>query len=272
MSFSFFLQYSQPCTHANTWTHSLLPGPRHSVTPASLPAFIVGVNNLAQCKPQRPVEQVRRHHPPVSASSLQRAQLKRGDSLPPTPTAQWELLTQQLSVRLPTTWWPEAGASSWQGACGRSGSRYRAETQSQQHVPGGDRRRAENTPRGRKEPRTTERGWFLVSGPGWRGSFRGPGSAYRWSFTSSLPRPFSPTLILGITQSRQTTDLRVSVTKDSFKLLLSHWWSHSRGRVARWERSDGEVGDWIRVAETERSDGGAALWTTSIQIQQCCCC
>lgn len=33
-------------------------------------------------------------------------------------------------------------------------------------------------------------------------------------------------------------------------------------------KMDGEVGDWIRAAEPGRSDGGAALWPTSVQIQQ----
>ena len=31
---------------------------------------------------------------------------------------------------------------------------------------------------------------------------------------------------------------------------------------------DGEAGDWVRVAEPARSDGGAASWTTSVRIQQ----
>lgn len=69
---------------------------------------------------------------------------------------------------------------------------------------------------------------------------------FRSGMKGQLPGPWVSLPVVSHQQSPSTflprfnswnhaeqTDLRVSVTKDSFKLLLSHWWSHSRGRVVR---------------------------------------
>ena len=184
------------CTHRQA--HSLLPGPRQSATPASLPAFIVGVGNLAQRKPQRAVEQARRRHPLGSASSLQPSSLQtRGffASRPHGPKgAAHTAAVRPLAHRV------AAGGCGLQlaGAWGRSGSQCGAEMQSRRQsleepqTPGGkDATRLEGA-------WNHGRGWFVVSGPGPRRSFP-VASPQR----SALPRPSSPTL-----ESRRQTDHR----------------------------------------------------------------
>lgn len=145
---------------------SLLPGPCQSVTPASLPAFIVGVDNLAQRKPQGPVEQVRRHHPPVSASSLQPSSLEtRGffASRPHGPRgAAHTAAVRPLAHRVVT----EAVASRWREPVGVRG--HGAERRRR----AGDTSLEEPQTPGRKDAMRLEgaqnngRGLFLVSGPG----------------------------------------------------------------------------------------------------------
>lgn len=126
--------------------------------------------------------------------------------MPPAPTAQKELLTRQLSVRLPTAWRPAAVASSWREPGGVRGHSAERRCRAGGSPWRSHRRRAEKTPRGWKEPGTTggAGSWFPA---------RGPGAAFPWPPLSG-PLSLDPPLPLWNHAGRQTTDLGGAVTKD----------------------------------------------------------